>query len=40
VPEHALTNEGRQSIMNESPCDYGNHVFCVTDCACTCHEDH
>ena len=26
--------------MNESPCDYGNHVFCVSDCACTCHEGH
>jgi hypothetical protein len=25
--------------MIETPCDHGNHTFCVDDCPCQCHED-
>lgn len=26
-------------IMIETVCDYGNHTFCIDDCACSCHEE-
>ncbi|MGY1704531.1 hypothetical protein ACI79C_08155 [Geodermatophilus sp. SYSU D00697] len=24
--------------LSMTPCDHGNHVFCVDECGCTCHD--